>query len=338
MSRGLHLSLALLALAVGAQAQSRSCEVDVPVNILMPDAALVRNLHQDAFVAHHGNDGIAIRSVGADSTPRRIVFVVENGESFNPAARKVEASVLRFVMTNARAVDSFAFLTALGPREEVHFGAPREDLLSAIGDLSSPAKGKGQTKSTLDTVLEAAGWLQPPQPGDSIVLFTMGLAPGDTGYGRADKMLTAAGVRLFGFQLGTLYAGIYRTGYISGPRGMLKPTPTIDPNRQTIFDLADQTGGVFLGENTEGDPQKTYQLTDERLQLLDKFGEQLYKGIVEYYRVRLDAAPEGFTIDLTDTVGQKLRRPHMVYPRRLPDCSAASPTNPSLYKRDSNTN
>jgi hypothetical protein len=330
MSRGLHLNLALLAFAASAQAQSRPCEVDVPVNIVTPEAALVRSLRQDAFVAHHGNDAIAIRSVGADTTPRRIVLVVENGKSVNPAARKVEASVLRFVMTNARAADSFAFLTALGPREEVHFGAPREELLSAIGELSSPAKGKGQTKSTLDTVVETAGWLQPRQPGDSIVLFTMGLAPGDAGYGRAGKVLTAAGVRLFGFQLGRLYAGIYSTGVTSGAGGMLLPTATIDPNRQTIFDLAEQTGGVFWGENTEGDPQKTYQLTDERLQLLGKFGEQLYKGIVEYYRIRVDAAPEGFTIDLTDSVRQKLRQPHMVYPRRLPDCLAASPANPSL--------
>jgi hypothetical protein len=54
-------------------------------------------------------------------------------------------------------------------------------------------------------------------------------------------------------------------------------------------------------------------LTDERLQQLDKFGSQLYKGVVEYYCIRLIAAPEGFAIDLTDAVRRKLPKAHMFY-------------------------
>jgi hypothetical protein len=96
-----------------------------------------------------------------------------------------------------------------------------------------------------------------------------------------------------------------------------------------MFDLADETGGFFLGEDTEGDPRRRYALTDGRLRQLDKFGGQLYKGIVEYYRIRLIAAPEGFAIDLTDSVRQRLLKARMVYPRRIPHCSLASPANPS---------
>jgi hypothetical protein len=283
MPRGLYLGLAVLVLSPSAYPQIKPCQVDIPVNVVMPDFALVRNLHQDAFIAHNGNAAVTIRSVDADSTPRRIVLVVENGKNVNPAARKVEASVLGFILTNARVVDSFAFLTALGPRKELHFGVPRQELLSAIGELATPVKGKSQSDSTLDTVLEAASWLQPPQPGDSVVLLTMGLKPDDAGYGRVGKSLAATGVRLFGLQLGTFYAGIYSTGvgFASSPGGMMIPTATIEPNPLTTFGLADQTGGFFGEENTEGDPQRTYKLTDERLQVLDKFGGQLYKGIVE---------------------------------------------------------
>jgi hypothetical protein len=144
MPRRLHLSCAFLFFLASAGGQNQPCEVDVPVNVVMPDAALVRNMPQDGFIALHGSDVFAIRSVRADTASRRIVLVVENGKNVNPAAHRVEASVLGSIVRNARAEDSFAFLTARGPRTELPFGAPRDMLLSSIGELSSPAKGKDQ--------------------------------------------------------------------------------------------------------------------------------------------------------------------------------------------------
>lgn len=90
----------------------------------------------------------------------------------------------------------------------------------------------------------------------------MGLAPsgGDPEYGKVGKKLSTAGIRLFGFQLGRLYPGIYTVGIAPGPFGGLLR----DPNRQTIFELADKTGGFFLEENTEGEPDREYHVTDER--------------------------------------------------------------------------
>jgi hypothetical protein len=337
MRHRLLLSCSLLFFLPSAAGQNPSCEVDVPLIIVMPDAALVRHVPADGFIAHHGGEALAIRSVDTDTGPRRIVLVVETGKNVNQAARKVEASVLGAIVTNARAEDSFAFLTAHGPRKELPFGAPRDVLLSSIGELSLPAMGKNQSKSILDSVLEAADWLRPSQQGDSIILFTMGLGPlGESGYGRVANTLNASGIRLFGFQLGTFYAGIYSVGLAPSPGGpngfppgVLLPSARIDPNRETIFGLADEAGGFFLEENTEGDPQLRYQLTGGRLQQLDKFGGQLYKGIMEYYRIRLGAAPKGFTIDLTDPLRQQLPRAHVVYPRKATRCSSASQADPS---------
>jgi hypothetical protein len=325
----LNLSYWLLFLAVSAGGQNQPCELDIPLNIVMPDVALVRNMHQDGFIAHRGGEVLPIRSVNEDTAPRRIVVVVENGKNVNPGARKVEVSILGVIVKNARAEDSFALLTAIGPRRELPFGAPRETLLSAIAELSSPAKGSGQGKSALDAVLEAAGSLQPAQPGDSIILFTMGPALGEASYGRVGKTLVAAGIRLFGFQLGRVYAGIYSMGVTPSPGGGVLPRATVDPNRQTMFDLADETGGFFLGENTEGDPQRSYQLSDERLRQLDKFGGQLYKGIVQYYRIRLASATDDFTFDLNDSLRQKFSKAHLIYPRKVPRCSPANTANPS---------
>jgi hypothetical protein len=62
----------------------------------------------------------------------------------------------------ARAEDSFAFLTAHGPRTELPFGAQRDMLLSSVGEICSPAKGKDQGKSALDAA--RSGWLAATSP------------------------------------------------------------------------------------------------------------------------------------------------------------------------------
>jgi len=318
----------LLSCSGSTAGQDHPCEVDIPVNIVTPELALVRHVPKDGFIAHHGDNALAIHSVDADIAPRRIVLVVENGKSVNSAARKIEASVLGGIVTNARAEDSFAFLTARGPRKELPFGIPRDMLLSSIRELSSPANGKDQGKSALEAVLEASGWLQPSQPGDSIILLTMGLEPGEMEYGKVTKTLTTSAIRLFGFQFGVLYLATYSShlGPIaSGPFPIVK----IDPNRETIFDLGEETGGFLLEENTEGNPQLSYHLTDDRLQQLGYFAGQLYKGVVEYYRMRLGPAPEGFVVDLSDSVRQKVPKAHVLYPRRTLNCSPISRSSPS---------
>ena len=111
----LNLSFGLLFLAVSAGGQTQPCELDIPLNIVMPDLALVRNMHQDGFIAHRGSEVLPIRSVNEDTASRRIVVVVENGKNVNPGARKVEVSILGAIVKNARAEDSFALLTAIGP-------------------------------------------------------------------------------------------------------------------------------------------------------------------------------------------------------------------------------
>jgi len=337
MWQRLHLDFAFLFFSATVAGQDQPCEVDVPLNVVLPDAALVRKISPDGFMARQGGELLTIRSVSVDTAPRRVVLVAENGKDVNPAARKVEASVLEAMVTTARAEDSFAMLTSGGRRKELRFGTPRDALLSDIHELSSPSAGKSQGNSALDAVLEAAGWLQPSQPGDSILLLTMGLEPGGgSGYGKARKTLTAAGIRLFGFQLGRLYLGIYSVGLapspggpIGFPTGVLLPSARIDPNRETIFDLGDETGGFFVEENTEGDAQKRYQLTDDLLRVLNKRAGQLYKAIVEYYGIRLAAAPKGFAVDLTDALRQQLPAARVNYPREMPRCSGGSGVNPS---------
>jgi hypothetical protein len=57
----------------------------------------------------------------------------------------------------------------------------------------------------------------------------MGVEPGEAGYDKVGRTLTAVGIRLFGFQLGRLYTGIYSLGVAPGPGGVLLPRATVDP-------------------------------------------------------------------------------------------------------------
>jgi hypothetical protein len=317
----IHLGL-LFFFSASLVGQNRPCDSDVLVNIVMPDGGLVRDVQADAFIARRGTESVIILSVDLDAGPRRIVFVIDNGKNVNPAARRVEAAVLRGIVDNARTGDSFSLLTAIGPRKEVPFSATREAVLSVIDELSSPAKGSSQARPILDSVLEAAAWLQPAQPGDSIVCLTMGLKPNEPKYGLAGKQLASAGIRLFGFQLGTWYTSV-SSSEIAPTVGGFRITPTIDPDHESIFNLADETGGFAILENTEGSPQQTYKLTDERLRYLVKYAGQLYKGITSYYRIRLAYSPENLTIDLSEAVRTKVPKARVIYPRKISGCSSA---------------
>jgi hypothetical protein len=102
-----------------------------------------------------------IASVIPDNGPRRIVFVVETAKSNSEAFRRIEAAIVAEIVATARPQDSFALLTAHGPRREVRFGEAHEKLGSVIQELGEAAKGKKEFSRVLDAVQDATGWLQP---------------------------------------------------------------------------------------------------------------------------------------------------------------------------------
>ena len=322
-----YLASLLTLFALSAAAQD-GCEEDFPLNVVTPDAALIRGIPSSGFVVHDGHEMVVIKSVTVDSAPRRIVAVVENGKTVDSATRQIQASVLSVMLTSARAEDSWALLTAVGPRTALPFGTPRDTIVSATKELISRPNGKDQHSSVLEGVLDAAKWLQPSRPGDSIILLTMGINPTnptDREYKTVRTALTAAGIRLFGLQLGTYYAGFYEpeTGVRAGFAVSIGSAPLIISNHATIFELANITGGFAILEKTD-DPMTTYHVTDKDLKRLDELAGQVYKAITEYYDVRLGMASKDFTVDLTDPVRQQLSRAHvqvqLIYPNATHGC------------------
>jgi hypothetical protein len=321
MLRGYRLALALILPSAFSSAQEIPCNVEIPVNVMLPDGSLVRRLSGEAFVGQNKYGAVGIRLLASDTGPRQILFVMETGKAVRPAARRIETAVISEICDKARPQDSFGLLTAVGPLREMKLGASVAEIRAAADQLGQSPRGKGQTDGVMDALLHGVGWFQPPQPGDAIVLVTMGIeGPHRAGYSKVKTALAAARIRLFAFQLGQFYAGFYSTGVSIAPNGRLMPTASISPNQENLFALSQETGGVAFYENT-ADALHQYKLTDERLKLMSGLAGQIYKAVVEYYPLQTGSSLGGLVLDLADPVRKQLPRATVMYPRHPPDCS-----------------
>ena len=320
-----------LALSVGvsciaAAAQESACLTDVPTLVTLPDYGLVRQLGPDQFLAHDKHGSVRIEAVETRRGPLRVLFVVETGKTVSEAARRVQTEVISEMLSSGKPEDSFALLTAHGPRTEVHFGANKEDLAAVVREIAKGISGKNQTGGVLDAIQEATEWFQPRREGDAILALTTGIeSNSNTSYGRVRDSLLKAHVRLFGFQLGPIIGGYYRMGPIANAGGQPVFTVSFDRNEDNLFSLTRETGGFSAWENTAGDSMKEYRLTDERLQAVRQMGLQVRKAVTEYYSVRLTHPADGFVLELATSVRKDLPQAQIDYPMRFQECTVPPP-------------
>jgi hypothetical protein len=334
MSNRLHFLFLGCLVCCTAFADERSCTEQLPVIVLLPGGALVRKLDKAQFVVRNKNNTLPVHSLTTDNGARRTVFVVETGGRVTEAARKIEAGVLSEILSNARPEDSFALLTADGPREEVRFGENRELLQSAVREFGIKPQGKQHPTGVLDAVSEAITWLQPHQSGDAILVMTMGIEQIMTmgieqtyshiSYAKEREALISSGIRLFGFQLGPLIAGSWIPGRFPSQSSL----GILSGNYESLQSLTRESGGFDYVENTV-DLDKTYVLTDERLQVLKGGGRQIYRAIAEYYLVTVEAPHKDFVIDLSDKIRTKLPNATVVYPRKTISCAPTADSGPA---------
>ena len=298
-------------------AQQNGCEVTLPVTVFLPDGTLIRKLEMDQFVVKTKSTTDSLRSLAVENGPRRIVFVVENGSHASKDARKIETSVIAQILSRSRPEDSFALITSQGALKTVRFGDNREELTKVVADLAAGKGGRSQAGGVLDSIHEAAAWLTPHQPGDALVVLTLGIehSRSRTSFKTVQGSLTSGGVRLFGFQLGEIVAGYYGTGVAPLPDGPgFIPNAHITPNDESLDSLSRQTGGFVFIEPTD-DPLRRYELTPQRLAALDSGATQIYKAIREYYFLTLESH-DGFEVDVSEAVRSKLPKVSVAYPRK----------------------
>lgn len=284
--------------------------------LAMPLWTPVRQLPATAFVARNERHPIPIRSIAIDRGPRRIVFVADNGKEMTAAARKIETAVITDILSKARGEDSFALLTARGPRVALPPGSRRETIEAAAEKLDSSIRGQSDSEGVLDALLEAATWLQPPRPGDSILIVAMRIeGRHKVSVSKVRAALRAGRIRLFGFQM--------------GPAAVADPKMYWDDFAYSLsngmLSLSRTSGGVAVFENTQ---EREYRLTQDDLKHLRDAAEQMYNAITEYYVLELSSVTPHLGISLSPEFQKRLPPAVLLYPRDVPGCSrraAASP-------------
>ncbi len=321
--------LVLLSVNAVAFGSDSVCSQDVPANVVFPNGTLIRNMNASNFVARSKSGVLPIQSLESDTDSRRIIFVVATGELVPEMVRTSEARVLADMLSKARPQDSFALLTARGPRIELRFGTSRDALSKAFDEIAEQPKGKSQPGADLDAVLESISWFGQPQTGDAIVILTTGIEfQPRASSPKVQRALDDSRVRLFGFQFAPIAGQITSSYYqVDGP--WLVQEQAVDTNEQSVFALSDATGGFVVDAYRGGGPLWTYnKLTADDMKFLSDMSEQEYKAVTDYYRIRLEAPSGGLKLDLSDTVHAQFPTARVTYPKTLPACPSVASTRP----------
>jgi hypothetical protein len=300
------------------------CVREIPVNVVLPDASLVRNLGKEQFAAKLKIQFLQVTNIKTDNGPRRIVFVLDTAKENSEAIRKIESGVVSSILAKAREQDTFALITVHGLHKEVRFSETRDVLLQISQAIAQRPNGKNELSGVLDGIHQTIGWLQPRQPGDAIIVVAPNIEnPIGISFANIRAELNASGIRLFGLQLDRPIAGYVHSNLSHAINGSLNINSDIQANEQSLDALTAATGGFTLLEDTDSS-RIVYKLTDERLDLVRRRAVQFFKAITEFYVVSTNAPPDGYAIELSKSYRAKLPHAMVLYPMRTVACSAES--------------
>jgi len=295
------------------------CNIDLPVNVIASDGRVLQGLKPELLVVTAKKTQAQISNLVPESGPRRVLFVMELGRDVPIPARTAMTKAVAEILAEARPEDSFGLVTTRGAQVEVPLGRDRARFSEAL-KVAEGLRGK-DAEGVLDTLSRATGWFQNAQPGDAILVFTLGLeGQHSVAYSRVVNALNLRGIRVFGFLFGSLEEGSFNMVITSvSPSGIGSITGYV-PNRESIRDLSWGSGGYYVQEAT--DPQHEYKATDTNLQAIRTKASRIYSAVTEYYRVTvaLGAQPRELSLSLADGVRKKAPGAMVLYPRQLPSC------------------
>lgn len=267
----------------------------------------IYGLPADAFVARSGKLPVRIESGTTNSGPRRVVFVVEDGKRVTAGARKVESAVISYILSAARPEDSFALLTACGPRIELPFGSSREAIQQAAKRLAQRPTGIPARGGVLDAVLEAVRLFRRPQPGDSIFLITMRVQGRNRAtFSQVRSALLANEIRVFALQVGW-----YRL-LIENPSGTAGEGVSYFVKS---FALSGISGGMAAVRWSWGGFDAL------EIRGFERQAGSMYKAICKYYALQLDRRGKRLVVGLAPAVRNRYPLARVLYPRHAPSCS-----------------
>jgi len=324
-------SLVLLFPSAAVFAQQAGCPAtELGMNVVLPNGKTLKGLKIENLIGQTKHDRVAIDSLTFDTSPRRILMVLDMGRDLNADVRRAQIEIAAYLVTAGRPSDSMALLTARGALRQVRFGESHDAVLSAIAELRDSKTGAFTENGILDAVMEGVGWFQNPAPGDAIIVMASEIEKNkSTRYSQVAKALEEQKIRLFSVALGPILAG---TAF--GPLNAFAPHNegwAFAVNEENLSALTWNSGGYMLFEDTQ-DPWKEYKLTDAHLQELLEEAARMYVAIATFYRVSVRTSlglkrREGWKLDLTEEIRKKVPHAYVVYPRLLEPCLSQTSKN-----------
>ncbi|HKW74472.1 MAG TPA: vWA domain-containing protein [Terriglobales bacterium] len=293
------------------------------MNVILRDGKTVTGLSMQNLTGRTKHEAVAIDSLVFDTSPRRILLVLDTGHDLAPDARRAELEIASYLVGGARETDSFALLTARGTLMDVPFKEGRDAVLSGIAKLRDAKAGTRTRRGILDALLEATTWFQDSKPGDAIIVMASEIGTNESAhFSQVANAVAKNGVRLFSIALGPILEGTY-----FGPTEPLSQHNegwAFLPNQENLSALTWNNGGYMLMEDTK-DARREYKLTDAHLHNLQDEVARMYSAIATFYRVGIRVPPglkrrEPWKLDLSDEIRKKVPAAYVVYPRFLEPC------------------
>ena len=195
--------LVILAPALLGQvaAQTNPClDQIIPVSSSSEEDQPVPGLAAQNFVAKVGGKQVPTVSATYDTTPRRVVILIDHSQSMQKNGQvDLELAVAQALVSASQPQDSYAVLTFNENVEYmVHFGLDRDTVLAEIGGHMHATRASGGT-ALYDALARATDLLRPAHIGDSVYM----MSDGEDDASRltevkAAEVVAGAGVRIYG--------------------------------------------------------------------------------------------------------------------------------------------
>jgi hypothetical protein len=303
----------------------------IAVNVLDREGTLVTGLTAANFRGEFRGQPIKILSATVDSSPRRIVLLLDASGSMTTEKGKWELAhrAVEDVVLFGRGNDAIALLLFTGKvNERVDFTQGRRAVADSLAAVraGSGAAHQGSGTALLDAIAEGLILLGSPRTGDVIYAVTDGQDHSSHVKPRRVEMaLECTGVRLFLF--------LFRSSLKDYPFAwILSPAGTVaGPDR--IRQFVETTGGNWInllpvGHGIRG--KEGFEATEAELSAVGGAARQLYAQMAEVYRLDVALPMEvdksrQWKLEVVDEQGKKRKDLKLIYPRRLAPCVAAKP-------------
>jgi hypothetical protein len=331
-SRILTALVVVLTLSRLCLGQQSSCKTgDVSVGVIGVNGDVFRGLAAEDFVGHMQKKPVPVKTVTYDDGPRRVLIVADLNRKLSVDSRKAEDELIKTLLANGRAGDTFGIMAARGAGQDVKFTQDHAAISQAFGQ---PGEGKrGKEPGVLDTVMVGIEWFGPPQPGDAIVVIASDMEGNHKANARmVARALQDNHIRMFGLALGPVQTkNSVARGFVTSTtsQGLAQSEPLVgdilyETGDEHFFPLTTNSGGLVLSV-LNADPRRTYNMSDARMvQSVRQKAHSVSNMISAYYRLQIDppriTRPEDWTLTINEEIQKHSRPMWILYPHELGPC------------------